>query len=112
MSRMIITTSQTIEGYAITQYQDIVFGEVISGANFLRDFGAGVRNVLGGRAKGYEKDLMRAREEAIDEMTQRAERIGADAIIGVDVDYQVLGEANDMLMVTCSGTAVQLTKRG
>lgn len=105
---MIITTSQSIEGYSISQYQEIVFGEVISGANFLRDFGAGVRNVLGGRAKGYEKDLMKARTEAIEEMTRRAEKIGADAIIGVDVDYQVLGEANDMLMVTCSGTAVKL----
>lgn len=105
---MIITTSQSIEGYSISQYQEIVFGEVISGANFLRDFGAGVRNVLGGRAKGYEKDLMKARTAAIEEMTRRAEKIGADAIIGVDVDYQVLGEANDMLMVTCSGTAVKL----
>lgn len=105
---MIITTSQSIEGYSISQYQEIVFGEVISGANFLRDFGAGVRNVLGGRAKGYEKDLMKARTAAIEEMTRRAEKICADAIIGVDVDYQVLGEANDMLMVTCSGTAVKL----
>lgn len=105
---MIITSSQSIEGYHITEYQEIVFGEVISGANFLRDFGAGVRNVLGGRAKGYEKDLMKARENALDEMKDRANKIGADAIIGVDVDYQVLGEANDMLMVTCSGTAVKL----
>lgn len=105
---MIITMSQSIEGYSISQYQEIVFGEVISGANFLRDFGAGVRNVLGGRAKGYEKDLMKARTAAIEEMTRRAEKIGADAIIGVDVDYQVLGETNDMLMVTCSGTAVKL----
>lgn len=108
---MIVTTSQNIEGYEISCYQEIVFGEVISGANFLRDFGAGVRNVLGGRAKGYEKDLMKAREEALDEMMRRAEKLGADAIIGVDVDYQVLGEANDMLMVTCSGTAVQINKK-
>lgn len=108
---MIITTSSTLEGYEIVNYEDIVFGEVISGANFLRDFGAGVRNVLGGRARGYEKDLIQARENAISEMKKRAAELDADAVIAVDIQYQVLGDENNMLMVTCSGTAVQIREK-
>ena len=102
---MLITTTQSIEGYRITGYYGIVFGEVITGINFLKDFGAGIRNFVGGRSAGYEDELQKARTEAINEMTQRAAAMGAHAIVGVDLDYEVLG-AGDMLMVTASGTAV------
>lgn len=103
---MIVTTGNDVAGSDIVMYKDIVFGEVITGANFLKDIGANMRNFLGGRARGYEKELIRAREEAMDEMIERAEKLNANAIIGFDCDYQVLGESNDMLMVTCTGTAV------
>lgn len=106
---MIVTTSHTVEGQDIVMYKDLVFGEAITGVNFLRDFGAGIRNVLGGRARGYEKDLIKAREEALEEMKERASNLGANAIIGTSFEYQVLGDENNMLMVTCQGTAV-LTK--
>jgi len=102
---MITTTTPTIEGYRITGYYGIVFGEVITGINFLRDFGAGIRNIVGGRSEGYEEELMSARTQAIAEMEQRAAAMGAHAIVGVDVDYEVLGQGN-MLMVSASGTAV------
>lgn len=102
---MITTTTPTIEGYRITGYYGIVFGEVITGINFLRDFGAGIRNIVGGRSEGYEEELMGARTQAITEMEQRAAAMGAHAIVGVDVDYEVLGQGN-MLMVSASGTAV------
>lgn len=102
---MITTTTPTVEGYRVTGYYGIVFGEVITGINFLRDFGAGIRNIVGGRSEGYEEELMQARTQAIAEMEQRAAALGAHAIIGVDVDYEVLGQGN-MLMVSASGTAV------
>ncbi len=102
---MITTTTPTVEGYRITGYYGIVFGEVITGINFLRDFGAGIRNIVGGRSEGYEEELMQARTQAIAEMEQRAAAMGAHAIVGVDVDYEVLGQGN-MLMVSASGTAV------
>lgn len=102
---MITTTTPTIEGYRITGYYGIVFGEVITGINFLRDFGAGIRDIVGGRSEGYEEELMSARTQAIAEMEQRAAAMGAHAIVGVDVDYEVLGQGN-MLMVSASGTAV------
>ncbi|MEY8562452.1 heavy metal-binding domain-containing protein [Eggerthellaceae bacterium 3-80] len=102
---MITTTTPTIEGYRITGYYGIVFGEVIAGVNFLRDFGAGIRNLVGGRSEGYEEELMQARTQAIAEMQQRAAAMGAHAVVGVDVDYEVLGQGN-MLMVSASGTAV------
>ncbi|MEY8461278.1 heavy metal-binding domain-containing protein [Eggerthellaceae bacterium 24-137] len=102
---MITTTTPTVEGYRITGYYGIVFGEVITGINFLRDFGAGIRNIVGGRSEGYEEELMQARTQAIAEMEQRAAALGAHAIVGVDVDYEVLGQGN-MLMVSASGTAV------
>lgn len=107
---MITTTTPAIEGYRITGYYGIVFGEVITGINFLRDFGAGIRNIVGGRSEGYEEDLMQARTQAIAEMEQRAAALGAHAIIGVDVDYEVLGQGN-MLMVSASGTAVTVEAR-
>ena len=103
---MILSTSNNIEGQDIVMYKDIVFGEVISGVNFMKDMGAGIRNVFGGRARGYEKDLTQAREKALAEITERARELGANAVIGISFDYQVLGKENNMLMVTCQGTAV------
>lgn len=103
---MIVTSGNDVAGSDIVMYKGIVFGEVITGANFLKDIGANMRNFLGGRAKGYEKELIKARERAMEEMISHAEEMNADAIIGFSCDYQVLGEANDMMMVTCSGTAV------
>lgn len=103
---MIVTTTNSIEGKRIIEYKGIVFGEVVSGVNVLKDFTAGVRNFFGGRSSSYEEELQNAREEAIREMEERAARRGANAVIGVDVDYEVLGSDNGMLMVTVSGTAV------
>lgn len=103
---MITTTSPNIEGKQIIEYKQIVFGEVITGVNFMKDIGAGLRNFFGGRSGGYENELIKAREDAINEMEERAKNIGANAIIGVDIDYEVLGADNGMLMVTASGTAV------
>ena len=105
---MIITTTPTIEGKQITDYLGIVFGEVISGVDFVKDFAAGLSNFFGGRSGSYEEELIRAREQAMQEMGQRAYQIGADAVVGVDVDYEVLGTNNGMLMVTVSGTAVRI----
>lgn len=103
---MIATTTPTIEGRKIVEYRQIVFGEVITGVNFLKDIGAGFRNFFGGRSEGYEEELIRAREAAVQEMQQRAAELGANAVVGVDIDYEILGSSNDMLMVTASGTAV------
>lgn len=105
---MVITTTSSVEGREIAAYRGIVFGEVVSGVNFMKDIGAGFRNFFGGRSQGYEDELMRAREEALDEMAARAKNLGADAVVGVKMDYEVLGADNGMLMVTCSGTAVKL----
>ena len=103
---MIVTTTNAIDGKRIVEYKGIVFGEVVSGVNVLRDFTAGVRNFFGGRSAGYEEELQNAREEAIREMEERAAGRGANAVIGVDVDDEVLGSDKGMLMVTVSGTAV------
>ena len=102
---MIITTTPAVEGYKINGYYGIVFGEVITGVNFFKDFGAGIRNIVGGRSQGYEEELEKARTGALHEMEQRAAQMGAHAVVGVDVDYEVLGQGN-MLMVSASGTAV------
>lgn len=104
---MIITTTPTVEGYRVSGYYGVVFGEVITGINIVRDFGAGIRNIVGGRSEGYEQELLQARTEALQELEQRAAALGAHAVIGVDMDYEVLGQGN-MLMVTASGTAVTL----
>ena len=103
---MIITTTNSIEGRTIRAYKGIVFGEVITGVNMIRDMGAGLRNIFGGRSQGYENELNDAREKALEEMMKRAEKTGANAIVGVDIDYEVLGADNGMLMVSASGTAV------
>lgn len=103
---MITTTTPSIEGKHITEYRGVVFGEVISGINFVKDFAAGLSNFFGGRSESYEEELIQARESAIREMEQRAYQRGANAVVGVDVDYEVLGANNGMLMVTACGTAV------
>ena len=105
---MILTTTPSIEGRTITQYKGVVFGEVVAGVNFLRDFAASIRNVVGGRSGSYEDELIRARSQAMNEMSERASQLGADAVVGIDIDYEVLGEGGGMLMVTASGTAVKL----
>ena len=103
---MIITTTNEIQDKKVMEYKGIVFGEVISGINMFKDMGASLRNIFGGRSKGYEDELLTARENALEEMKTRASNLGANAIIGVKMDYEVLGADNGMLMVTCSGTAV------
>lgn len=103
---MIITTTPTIEGKEIISYQGIVFGEVISGVDVFKDFAAGLSNFFGGRSSTYETELTNARETALLELEQRAKDRGANAVVGVDIDYEVLGSDNGMLMVTASGTAV------
>ena len=103
---MITTTTPSVEGKRIIEYKGIVFGEVISGVNFVKDIAASFTNFFGGRSESYEIELIQAREDAIKEMESRAESIGANAVVGVDIDYEVLGADNGMLMVTASGTAV------
>ena len=103
---MIITTTPTVEGKTIREYKGIAFGEVITGINMFKDIGASLRNIVGGRSQGYEEELTKARNEALAEMEQRAAAVGANAVVGVDIDYEVLGADNGMLMVSASGTAV------
>lgn len=105
---MIVTTTPSVEGRRITEYKGVVFGEVIAGVNFVKDFVAGLSNFFGGRSGTYEEEIINARQQALDEMEQRAAQLGADAVVGVDIDYEVLGADNGMLMVTASGTAVRL----
>ena len=103
---MIITTTPSVEGKRIVNYFGIVFGEVITGVNVIKDFAAGLSNFFGGRSATYAEELMNARHQALAEMEQRAYQLGANAVVGVDIDYEVLGSDNGMLMVTASGTAV------
>ncbi len=105
---MLMTTTPTIEGHQIVEYHGVVFGEVITGINFVKDFFAGIRNIVGGRSGSYEEELSKARNNAISEMEQRAMRLGANAVVGVDIDYEVLGADNGMLMVSATGTAVTI----
>jgi len=105
---MIITTTQTVEGRRIREYLGIVTGEAIIGANIFRDVLATVRDIVGGRSAAYEAELGKARKVAMDEVEAEARNRGADAVVGVDLDYEVLGANNGMLMVTVSGTAVRL----
>ena len=103
---MIITTTNTIEGKKVVEYKGVVFGEVISGVDFVKDFAAGLTNFFGGRSGSYEQELIQARYNAMKEMESHAQSLGANAVIGVDIDYEVLGQGGNMLMVTASGTAV------
>lgn len=103
---MLISTTSTIEGKIIKEYRGIVFGEVINGVNFIKDLTANITNFIGGRADEYEQELINTRADAITEMIERAEKVGANAIIGVKIDYEPLGGDSTMLMVVASGTAV------
>jgi len=103
---MIVTTTPQIEGKKIVAYKGVVFGEVVNGVDFVKDISAGITNILGGRSSSYEGELIQSREDAMVEMGQRAAALGANAVVGVDIDYEVLGSGNNMLMVTASGTAV------
>ncbi|MGH7461673.1 MAG: heavy metal-binding domain-containing protein [Longimicrobiales bacterium] len=103
---MIVTTTHGLDGKQVERYLGIVTGEAILGANIFRDLFAGIRDIVGGRSAAYEKELSQAREIAIGEMVDRARVMGANAVVGVDLDYEVLGQANGMLMVSASGTAV------
>ncbi|WP_336957817.1 heavy metal-binding domain-containing protein [Sphingobium aquiterrae] len=106
MSEMIVTTTNNVEGRPAQHYFGIVTGEVIVGANLFRDLFASVRDIVGGRSGAYEDVLQRAREQALQEMRTRAASLGANAVIGVDLDYEVLGANGSMLMVSATGTAV------
>ena len=103
---MLMTTTPTIEGQRITRYCGVVAGEAILGANIFKDLFAGIRDLVGGRSGTYEKELQRARDIAMKELAERAEELGANAVVGIDLDYEVMGEKNGMLMVSASGTAV------
>ena len=103
---MILTTTNTIQGKSVRDYRGIVTGEAIVGANIFRDIFAGVRDIVGGRSGAYEKELQRARAIALDEMSESARSQGANAVVGIDLDYEVVGKGGSMLMVTACGTAV------
>ena len=105
---MIVTTTPTLETNKITEYLGIVTGETIIGANFIKDFFAGIRDIVGGRSSAYESVLREAKDSALKEMKERAVDLGAHAIVGVDLDYETVGPKGGMLMVTASGTAVKL----
>ncbi|MBN2659716.1 MAG: heavy metal-binding domain-containing protein [Tannerellaceae bacterium] len=104
---MLLTTTNTIEGKQITQYYGIVSGETIIGANMFKDFFAGIRDIVGGRAGSYESVLREAKEIAMREMSDQAKSLGANAVIGIDLDYETVGANGSMLMVTAAGTAVR-----
>jgi uncharacterized protein YbjQ (UPF0145 family) len=103
---MLLTTTNTLEGKEITRYFGIVSGETIIGANIIKDFFAGITDIVGGRFGTYEKVFKQAKEAAMQEMSEQAAQMGANAVIGIDLDYETLGSGNTMLMVTASGTAV------
>lgn len=108
---MLLSTTNTIEGRAIKEYRGVVFGEVVSGIDFLRDFSANIANFTGGRSKEYEQELVDARANALTEMSERAEKIGANAVIGVKVDYESIpvgSRGTSMMIAVASGTAVIL----
>ena len=105
---MIISTTSTLEGRPVRDYLGIVTGEVIVGANIFKDLFAGIRDIVGGRAGAYEGALRDARRQAYEELRYEAERMGAHAVVGVDLDYEVVGQGGSMLMVSISGTAVKL----
>ena len=104
---MILSTTNTIENKSVTEYLGVVTGETIIGANIFKDIFAGIRDIVGGRAGSYERVLSEARENALDEMAAKAREQGADAVIGIDLDYETLGSNGGMIMVTASGTAVK-----
>jgi len=103
---MILSTTPQIEGYTIKEYKGVVTGETIIGANIVKDFFAGIRDVVGGRSASYEQVLREAKDTSMREMSERAMAMGANAIVGIDIDYETIGQSNSMLMVATSGTAV------
>ncbi|NJM29069.1 MAG: heavy metal-binding domain-containing protein [Rhizobiales bacterium] len=105
---MLVTTTNTVEGRRIAEYKGLVAGEAILGANLFRDLFASIRDIVGGRSGSYEKVLNDARQTAISELTDKAAALGANAVIGVDIDYETVGSNGSMLMVTAAGTAVRL----
>ena len=109
---MLVVTTPDLQGFTIRRYIGVVTGEAILGANIFRDFFAGIRDIVGGRSAAYEEELQRAREIAIGEMSRQAEELGANAVIGVDLDYESIqmGRGGGMLMVTASGTAVEIDR--
>ena len=107
MAEIIVSTTSRLEGRPAKEYLGIVTGEVIVGANLFRDLFASVRDIVGGRSGSYESSLRDARETALDELTAEAKVLGADGVVGIDLDYEVLGKEGSMLMVTASGTAVK-----
>jgi uncharacterized protein YbjQ (UPF0145 family) len=106
MSAVIVTTTPTVEGKRITSYKGVITGEAILGANIFKDLFAGIRDIVGGRSATYEKELRRARELAMGELQNYAAELGANAVVGIDLDYETIGANGAMLMVTVSGTAV------
>jgi uncharacterized protein YbjQ (UPF0145 family) len=107
---MLVVTTHELQGFTIRRYVGVVTGEAILGANIFRDFFAGIRDIVGGRSAAYEEELNKAREIAIREMTEQAQALGANAVIGVDLDYESIqmGQGGGMLMVSASGTAVEI----
>lgn len=105
---MLLTTTSVIEGQPVREYLGVVTGETIIGANVFKDFLAGMRDFFGGRSGSYEKVLREAKDTSLREMEERACNIGANAIVGIDIDYETIGEGNSMIMVSCSGTAVRI----
>ena len=105
---MILSTTPTIEGRPATKYHGVVTGEAILGANIFRDLFAGIRDIVGGRSAAYEAELRKAKDLALQEMQQQAAALGANAVIGVDLDYETIGNGGSMLMVSASGTAVSI----
>ncbi|SFN55693.1 heavy metal-binding domain-containing protein [Nitrosospira briensis] len=103
---MQLTTTQSIDGKRISKYCGVIAGEAILGANLFKDLFAGIRDLVGGRSATYEKELQRARDIALEELRQRAQDLGANAVVGIDFDYEIMGKDNGMLMVSASGTAV------
>lgn len=103
---MILSTTPTIEGHTIREYKGVVTGETIIGANAFKDFFAGIRDIVGGRSGSYEKVLREAKDTSLQELMQRAEALGANAVVGIDLDYETIGANGSMLMVAASGTAV------
>lgn len=105
---MLLTTTPTIQSQEIKEYLGIVTGETIIGANFMKDFLAGIRDIIGGRSSSYEKVLREGKETSLKELEERAQQMGANAVVGIDLDYETVGAQGSMLMVTCSGTAVKI----
>jgi uncharacterized protein YbjQ (UPF0145 family) len=105
---MLVTTTHNVEGRKIVEYKGLVAGEAILGANLFRDLFASVRDIVGGRSGSYERVLSDARNTAVEELTERAKELGANAVIGVDIDYETVGANGSMLMVTAAGTAVRI----